>query len=76
MTWRISSRWSTDAKISLPTVNQAPAKLRDYLITAMRALRAVPAFDEALPGHLPPDEASQRRLPNLRGKLRAMAELG
>ena len=56
-------------------VNQAPVKLRHCLVTVVRELQAAPAFDEALPGHLPPDEANQRRLPNLRAKLRAIAEL-
>jgi predicted nucleotidyltransferase len=56
-------------------VNQAPAKLRHFLVAAVQALRTAPAFDEALPGHLPPDEASQRRLPGLRAKLSAIAKL-
>lgn len=52
----------------------APA-LRQYLITAVQELLAAPAFDEALPGQIPPDQASQRRLPKLRAKLRAIARL-
>lgn len=53
----------------------APAELRRYVIESMRRLLAEPAFDEALPGHLPADSASQRRLPSLRGKLRGIAML-
>lgn len=51
----------------------APEALRAYVIEAVRALLAVPAFNESLPGHLPGDEASQRRLPKLRQKLIAVA---
>jgi hypothetical protein len=51
----------------------APEALRAYVIDAVRALLAVPAFNESLPGHLPGDEASQRRLPALRRKLNAIA---
>jgi len=57
-------------------VDSAPAGLRGYLIRAVRTLVADRAFDDALPAHLPSDEGSQRRLPGLRRKLRAMAELG
>lgn len=55
--------------------DRAPPELRRYLITAVRTLLAAPAFDEALPGQIPPDEASQRRLPKLRTKLRDIARL-
>ena len=53
----------------------APPPLRGYVIESVRRLMAAPLFDEALPGHLPPDHASQRRLPGLRRKLRAIAAL-
>ena len=56
-------------------VNEAPAELRGYVIQSIRFLVATAAFDEALPGHLPPDRASQQRLPNLRRKLHAIAAL-
>ncbi|AOS44375.1 hypothetical protein Verru16b_01437 [Lacunisphaera limnophila] len=56
-------------------IDRAPAELRKYLVTAVRALLAVPAFDEALPGQIPPDQASQLRLPKLRAKLHAIAGL-
>lgn len=54
-------------------VASAPEALRTYLINAVRTLLAAPAFNESLPGHLPGDEASQRRLPALRRKLRDLA---
>jgi predicted nucleotidyltransferase len=54
-------------------VAAAPAALRTLIIEAVRTLLAVPAFNESLPGHLPSDDASQRRLPALRRKLHAIA---
>jgi predicted nucleotidyltransferase len=56
-------------------VDQAGPELRSYVIAAVRALVADPRFNEALPGHLPPDRASQQRLPKLRAKLQAVAAL-
>jgi hypothetical protein len=41
----------------------------------VRNLIAIPVFNEALPGHLPPDRASQQRLPSLRQKLQAITML-
>jgi hypothetical protein len=51
----------------------APVALRGCVTEAVRTLLAAPAFNESLPGHLPGDEASQRRLPFLRRKLKAIA---
>lgn len=63
-----------DGRESIVTeVAAAPEALRTYVIDAVRTLLAQPAFNESLPGHLPGDEASQRRLPALRGKLDAIA---
>lgn len=56
-------------------VNEAPSELRRCVIEYIRGLVAVAAFNEALPGHLPPDRASQQRLPHLRRKLQAIAAL-
>ena len=53
----------------------APVALRAYVIESILSLLAVPAFDEALPAHLPADRASQQRLPNLRRKLQAIGAL-
>ncbi|MSU50642.1 MAG: hypothetical protein EXS37_16400 [Opitutus sp.] len=52
-----------------------PAPLSSYVIESVRRLMAAPLFNEALPGHLPPDRASQQRLPALRRKLQAIAAL-
>ncbi len=56
-------------------VEAAPVTLRGYVAAAVRSLSENPAFQEALTGHLPGDSASQRRLPGLRSKLRAIAAL-
>ena len=52
-----------------------PTSLRSYAIESVRRLMTAPLFNEALPGHLPPDRASQQRLPTLRRKLQAIAAL-
>ena len=57
-------------------VDQAAPELRGYLIESVKALLASATFDEALAGHMPPDRASQQRLPKLRAKLRAITALG
>ena len=56
-------------------VDQAPAELRRYVINAVQTLTATREFDESLPGQIPPDQASQQRLPMLRSKLRGIAAL-
>jgi predicted nucleotidyltransferase len=53
----------------------AEAPLKRYLHDQFRELLAVPAFIDALPGHLPGDSASQGRLPDLIDKLHQLAEL-
>lgn len=56
-------------------VNTTPASMRRYVIDSIKSLISTEAFNEALPGHLPPDRASQQRLSGLRRKLRAIAAL-
>lgn len=56
-------------------VDQAPGEMRRFLIDAAKALTGNAEFDEALPGQLPPDSASQQRLSKLRAKLRGIAVL-
>lgn len=51
------------------------AELRAYLAERAAGLLGSPAFIDALPGHLPGDAGSQARLPDLEGKLRALASL-
>lgn len=56
-------------------VDHAPEEMRRFLIDAARTLTSTAEFDEALPGQLPPDPASQQRLSKLRTKLREIAAL-
>lgn len=53
----------------------AEASLKSYLRERFGQLLALPAFIDALPGHLPGDSASQSRLPDLLDKLRQLAEI-
>jgi len=55
--------------------NRAPEPLRTVVINAVRTLQRSPVFRQALPGHLPSDDASQERLPSLLKKLAAMEKL-
>jgi predicted nucleotidyltransferase len=56
-------------------INEASDDLRNYLVAGVRELLKSRDFLEALPGHLPPDSASQLRLPQLREKLKKIAAL-
>jgi predicted nucleotidyltransferase len=56
-------------------IDRAPEEMRRFLIDAARTLASTAEFDEALPGQLPPDSASQQRLSKLRTKLREIAAL-
>lgn len=56
-------------------IASASAALRDYVRSELRSLLAVGDFREALSGALPPDGASQARLPLLRAKLGRICEL-
>lgn len=51
------------------------SELRRYLADRIQALLVLPAFIDALPGHLPGDAASQQRLPDLLAKLHDIAGL-
>ncbi len=50
-------------------------QLREYLALQFQTLLKTPAFLDALPGHLPPDSASQQRLPLLHTLLEQLAAL-
>ncbi len=56
-------------------VDQANTALRGHVINSVQQLLDEPFFNQALPGYLAPDNASQQRLPDLRRKLRLIAEL-
>ncbi len=55
---------------------QTKDDLKIYLGDKLNALLQIPAFMQALPGHLPGDTASQERLPELKEKLRQLTVLG
>lgn len=54
----------------------SPQHLQAYLAKQFAALLATAAFIEALPCFLPPDPASQQRLPELEQTLRSIVDLG
>jgi|SRR5208283_1186182 len=56
-------------------VNNSPMELRNFVAGAVRELLSASEFDESVSGHIPPDQASQLRLPELRRKLRDIAAL-
>lgn len=65
-----------DGRESLVAECQASdERLKAYLSDQFSILLKNPAFRQALPGHLPGDEASQARLPDLEDKLHAIANL-
>jgi len=51
----------------------APEGLQDYVAATLADLIANEDFVEALPAHLPPDEASQARLSIVMERVRLMA---
>jgi predicted nucleotidyltransferase len=59
----------------LDEVRAGPGELRNYLAGEFAALVASDDFLDALAGHLPGDAASQRRLPELIARLRALATI-
>jgi predicted nucleotidyltransferase len=65
-----------DGRDSLLTeLEQADPALRQAVAEAVSRLLATRAFVDNLPGHLPGDDASQQRLPDLLLKLRRIAAL-
>lgn len=65
-----------DGRPELPAeVKGAEATLRDYLADSLARLLRTPDFVEALPGHLPPDQASQRRLQLVMKRIEALARI-
>jgi len=53
----------------------APTALRGYIVASLQRIDQSSDFQEALPGYLPSDVASQQRLPLLRKKLNAIVKL-
>lgn len=59
----------------LEEIENAPSDLRNYIINTLKGFVENSQFQEALPGHLPPDSGSQARLPILKDKISRIAEL-
>jgi len=57
-------------------VRASDPQLREYLAEQLGGLLANDAYLDALPGHLPGDDASQARLPLIRERLRLLAARG
>jgi hypothetical protein len=57
----------------LDEIKNAPSPLRTYIAREFRKLLSTPQFVEALPGHLPGDQASQARIPSVLSKLEALS---
>ena len=55
-------------------IESAPQGLRCYLAAEVSQLLTTPGFLDVMPGHLPPDPASQRRLPTVLDRLRQIQE--
>jgi hypothetical protein len=49
--------------------------IKRYLAEQFRQLLENDEFLDALPGHLPPDEASQQRLPIVEDRMRQIADI-
>jgi predicted nucleotidyltransferase len=58
----------------LDEVAAAPETLRKFIGNAVHALLAEPRFQDALPGYLLPDAASQARIPRLLKRLESLTE--
>jgi predicted nucleotidyltransferase len=59
----------------LGEIEQAQITLRQHLADSFQELLGSHQFREALSGHLPPDRASQARLPTILSRIKQIAEL-
>lgn len=59
----------------LGEIEQAQITLRQHLADSFRELLGSHQFREALSGHLPPDRASQARVPTILSRIKQIAEL-
>jgi predicted nucleotidyltransferase len=65
-----------DGRVELQReLEETAVDVRRYVAGQLRGLLGIPAFLEALPGHLPGDTASQARLPLVQERLQALASL-
>lgn len=59
----------------LREIEQAQVKLRQHLAESFRELLESHQFREALSGHLPPDGASQARVPTILSRIKQISDL-
>jgi hypothetical protein len=57
-------------------IRRTSEELRVHLARRFKELLDKPRFREALPGNMPPDEASQARVPMILDRMRAIGILG
>ncbi len=57
-------------------IRSSPSELKDYLAETFREFTKNDKFLESLPGHLPPDPASQRRVPIVKERIERICETG
>jgi hypothetical protein len=56
-------------------IRAAASDVRSYLAKEIKKLISIRAFNDALPGHLPPDAASQERVGTIISRLEELASL-
>ena len=56
-------------------IRDSPDDVRTFLAETLRSFIKQEAFLKSLPGHLPPDRASQARLPMLRARIESIASM-
>jgi hypothetical protein len=59
----------------LGEIRAAQSNARSYLAKEIKRLISIPAFNDALPGHVPPDAASQERVGTIILRLTEIASL-
>jgi hypothetical protein len=59
----------------LGEIRTAESNVRSYLAKEIKRLNSIPAFNDALPGHVPPDAASQERVGTIILRLTEIASL-
>src|SRR6267142_1807351 len=59
----------------LGEIRAAESNVRSYLAKGIKRLISIPAFNDALPGHVPPDAASQERVGTIILRLTEIASL-
>ncbi len=60
---------------ALLITDRAAADVRSYLAEEIRELISIREFNDALPGHVPPDAASQERVGTIISRLEEIASL-